>query len=68
MGYVDPGHCCHSHSPENCHVWSGSCPHCRVEWTLLNRKDGGCDETPTASILIIQFNKIFDIQICNCLI
>ena len=21
-----------------------------VEWTLLNRKDGGCDETPTASI------------------
>ena len=37
------------HSTENCHLWSGSCPHC-VKWTLLNRKYGGCEETPTVSI------------------
>ena len=40
------------HSTENCHLWSDSCPKC-VEWTLLNRKDGGCDETPTTSILCV---------------
>ena len=39
------------HSTENCHLWSGSCPHC-VEWTLVNRKYGVCDETLPASVII----------------
>ena len=62
MGYVDSGHCKSLLSftlPRivTC-LWSGSCPFC-VEWTLItNRKDGGCpgggcDETPTASIIFI---------------
>ena len=44
------------HSAENCHLWSGSCPHC-VEWTCLEiytHKTKGswaqivqCNATPT---------------------
>ena len=47
--YVDSGHCCHSLYREFSLVEWLSCPH-GVEWTLLNRKYGGCDETLMASI------------------
>ena len=48
------------HSTENCHSWSGSCRYC-VEWTLLNRKYGGGDETPTVLGSLVCLNFLWNL-------